>query len=95
MSVFPLDPRGPDAEATCLSWGSWRAGALPLPPDWGVKVQRPCPIPRVRAALRSPRKVSGCYRDQCPFRPVILQLPPTPRTYQASCPCLTFAQAGP
>lgn len=47
MSVFPLDPLRPDAKATCLSLGSWRAGARLLPSDWSVIVQRPCPMPQV------------------------------------------------
>ena len=40
MSVFTLDAEFPGAKAMCLSLGSLRATALPLPPDWSVMVQR-------------------------------------------------------
>lgn len=79
MSVLTLHAAFPDAKAMCLSLGSLRGGALPLPPGWSVMVQRP------RAGPRSPRKLPGCCRDQAssglagnPLNPVILQLPPTP-----------------
>lgn len=46
MSVSPLDWVLPDAMAMTFSLGSLRAGALPLPSDWSVMMQRPCPSPQ-------------------------------------------------